>query len=54
MKNVIKSVKEQEEPVYKLAIAVGYIKGYKESGNKKKFTVEEVLELLECIRSSGK
>lgn len=52
MKSVIEAVKEQEELVCKLAIAVGYMKGYKESAvSKKEFTVEEVLELLESIRN---
>lgn len=53
MKNVIKVVEEENDINSKLSIAIGYIKGYKETqSNKKEFTIEEVLELLESIRNN--
>ena len=53
MKNVIKVVKEENDIISKLSIAIGYMKGYKESQtSKKEFTIEEVLELLESIRNN--
>lgn len=51
MKNMIKLVKEEKEIAHRLAFAIGWMKSYKESESKKKFTVEEVLELLESIKN---
>ena len=52
MKGLIEAVKEEKEIAHRLAVATGWIKGWKESESNKMFTVEEVLELLESIKNN--
>lgn len=52
MKHLIEYVKEEKEISQRLSFAIGWMKGYKESESERKFTVEEVLELLESIKNN--
>ena len=50
MKKLIKFMREEKDTSDRLSFAIGYMKGYKEYYIEKKFTIEEVLDLLENIR----
>lgn len=50
MKRLIEEVKKEEGISVKLSLAIGWMKGKKELGDKKQFSASDVLELLESIK----